>query len=154
RPSGTPGVLRGSVSVDGGDRHRHGPGVPLPAGEKERSGSDSGMSEHRAQRFLSALVAAVLMGAAFVLPARHPLPFDAFVFHRLPGLPCLTCGLTRSVCLFARGDFTGSLTMHPAGWLAFVSLFVGCAWLMWEAAVDRDLNANLRGRLVRTAIRL
>jgi len=105
-----------------------------------------------AERLRAALVAAALLAGSFLLPARRPIPLDLCVFHRLTGLPCLTCGLTRSVCLFARGEWGASLAMHPAGWLAFSGLAVACLWLLAEAVAGRDLGPGLRARLVRGAL--
>lgn len=112
------------------------------------------MSPLRARRSASALVAAGMLAAASLLPARRPLPFDACLLHRISGLPCLTCGLTRSVCLFARGEWGASLQMHPAGWLVFGALVIACAWLAAEATVDRDLGAGPKRRLVSLALGL
>jgi hypothetical protein len=44
--------------------------------------------------------------------------------------------------------------MHPAGWLAFGVLVVACAWLLGEAAVDRDLWPGARTRLLALALGL
>jgi len=108
----------------------------------------------RARRGLIALVASGFLAAAFVLPPRAPLAFDVCLFHRLTGIPCLACGLTRSVCLFARGEWGASLRMHPAGGLAFAVLVVACAWLAGEAAADRDLWTGSRTRLLALALGL
>jgi uncharacterized protein DUF2752 len=101
----------------------------------------------RGQRITAAFVATGFVAAIFLLPARRPLPFDVCLFHRFTGLPCLTCGLTRSVCLFARGEWSASLSMHPAGGLAFGALIVASLWLLAEAAAGRDLKTRLRTRL-------
>ena len=74
------------------------------------------MSRERASRFTVGLAASGLLAATFILPPQKPLPFDLCLLHRLTGLPCLTCGLTRAVCLLARGEWRASLSMHPAGW--------------------------------------
>ena len=112
------------------------------------------MKKRRARRGAQALAVSGLLAAAFVLPPRTPLSFDVCPLHRLTGLPCLTCGLTRSVCLFARGDWGASLRMHPAGWLAFVVLVVAIAWLAGESAADRDLGTAARPRLIALALGL
>jgi hypothetical protein len=110
------------------------------------------VNRERASRFTFGFAASGLLAATFLLPPRKPLPFDLCLLHRLTGLPCLTCGITRSVCLFARGEWRASLSMHPAGWLAFGVLAVTCAWLLAEAAAGRDLRAGLRTRLLALAL--
>ena len=110
------------------------------------------MSPRRARRGAAALVAGGLLAAAFLLPARQPLGFDVCLLQRLTGVPCLACGLTRSVCLFAQGEWGASLRMHPAGWLAFGALAVVCSWLAGEAAANRDLGAGARTRLLGQAL--
>src|SRR5262249_38248063 len=146
-----PGPVRRSIRRPAGELHRDGPGIPLPAGE-EGGGAGGGVRRARAERTGAALVAAALLAAGFLLPARRPIPFDLCVLHRLTGLPCPTCGLTRSVCLFARGEWGASLAMHPAGWLAFSGLAIACLWLAAEAAAGRDLGPGLKARLVRGAL--
>lgn len=42
------------------------------------------------------------------------LPWPRCVFHELTGLPCLTCGATRSVIEFLHGRFVGALKWNPA----------------------------------------
>lgn len=110
------------------------------------------MSPHRARRSVGALLGGALLASSFLLPPLRPLPFDLCPLHRMTGIPCLTCGLTRSVCLFARGDWSASLRMHPAGWLAFVVLAAASLWLPAEAAADRGLAVKARGRLVTLAL--
>jgi uncharacterized protein DUF2752 len=108
----------------------------------------------RGPRATAASVTIGLLAAVAVLPARRPIPFDLCLMHRLTGLPCLTCGLTRSVCLLARGEWRASLVMHPAGWLAFGALVVAAAWLAWEAVADSDLARPLGRRLTRVLLGL
>ena len=97
----------------------------------------------RLERLGGAVILSLLLGASFVLPPHHPLPFDACPLHRLAGLPCLTCGLTRAVCLLAHGQWRDSLAMHPAGGLAFAALVVGMVWAAAEAAASRALHPRL-----------
>jgi len=102
----------------------------------------------RRERLLGALLASLLLGGAFVLPPDRPLPFDVCLWHRLTGEPCLTCGLTRSACLFARGLWRESLAMHAAGWLLLSGLTVAAAWMSAEAAAGRGLGCRLKARLL------
>jgi Protein of unknown function (DUF2752) len=110
------------------------------------------VSRGRASRLAAGLSATGLLAGAFLLPPGKPLPFDLCLLHRLTGIPCLTCGLTRAVCLFARGDWRSSLSMHPAGGLVFAGLAVACVWLLAEAVAERDLGAGLRRRLLGLAL--
>lgn len=102
----------------------------------------------RRERLLGALLAAMLLSGAFVLPPDRPLPIDVCLWHRVTGLSCLTCGLTRAACLFARGLWRESLAMHAAGWLLLSGLAVAAVWMGAEAAAGRDLGARLKTRLL------
>lgn len=41
------------------------------------------------------------------------LPWPRCVFHELTGLPCVTCGMTRSAIQFFRGNFLAALRWNP-----------------------------------------
>lgn len=101
----------------------------------------------RLERLTAASFPALALGASFVLPPRRPLPLDGCLLHRLTGLPCLTCGLTRAVCLFAHGQSRDSLLMHPAGWLAFAALLGTFVWTGAETLTAREIGPRLKGRL-------
>ena len=69
-----------------------------------------------------------LLLLAFLLPpprggAIGGLP-SLCVFHRLTGLPCPGCGLTRSVVCCAHGLFAASVSFHPLGVFVFAALVV------------------------------
>jgi hypothetical protein len=110
------------------------------------------VSASRARRFSLLLATACGLAAVFLLPARRPLPFDLCMLHRLTGLSCPTCGLSRAVCLFAHGEWSASLAMHPAGWLAFLVLPIATVWLSCETVVDRNLGQAVRRRLAASAL--
>ena len=82
----------------------------------------------RLERLAGALLLSSALWTSFLLPPRRPLPLDACLLHRLTGLPCPTCGLTRAVCLFAQGQWRDSLGMHPAGWLIFLLVLGAVLW--------------------------
>jgi hypothetical protein len=113
----------------------------------ERPGGRLPRAERR-DRAASAFVFAALLVAAMLLPPLRPLPFDACVLHRLTGLPCLTCGLTRSICLLVQGRWLDAIAMHPAAPIAVVLIASACLWLGTEAAFGRSLRPRLRGRLL------
>ena len=62
------------------------------------------------------------LGLAFWFAARLPTP--RCVFHTLTGLPCVTCGTTRSAFQFLHGNFAASLLYNPLAFLAFCSVLV------------------------------
>jgi hypothetical protein len=57
------------------------------------------------------------IGLAAWLAARLPTP--RCVFHSLTGLPCVTCGTTRSASYFLHGHFLTSFLFNPLAFLAF-----------------------------------
>ena len=83
-----------------------------------------------------------------MLPPDRPFAVDVCLWHRVTGWSCLTCGLTRATCLFARGLFRESLAMHAAGWLLLSGLAVAAAWSGAEAVAGRDLGGRLKARLL------
>lgn len=106
----------------------------------------------RRDRLVVALVAGACLAGTFVLPPGRPLPVDLCLWHRITGLPCLTCGLTRAACLFAHGLWTESLAMHPAGSLLLMGLAVAAAWAGAEAVAGRALGGRVKGRLVTATV--
>ena len=110
------------------------------------------MPSLRRDRLIVALVAGAGLAAAFVLPPDRPLAVDVCLWHRATGLPCLTCGLTRATCLFARGLWRESLAMHAAGWLLLMGFAVAAAWTGAEAAAGRDFGARVKARLIGAAL--
>jgi hypothetical protein len=74
---------------------------------------------------IGAILAACAV-VAVVMVAWLPLsrlPFSLCVFKAVTGVPCLTCGTTRTLALLARLDVLGALAMNPlvaAGLLALV----------------------------------
>ena len=41
------------------------------------------------------------------------LPWPRCIFHEITGLPCVTCGMTRSVIAFFHGHFFAALKWNP-----------------------------------------
>ena len=52
------------------------------------------------------------------------LPMPKCVFHTVTGLPCVTCGATRSALQFLHGHFGASLLFNPLAFLAFCSITI------------------------------
>jgi hypothetical protein len=71
-------------------------------------------------------------------------------FKAATGLPCMTCGGTRTLALFARGDLAGALAMNP---LVAVGFFVLVFWaladlVLWTRGRSLGLSLGPRARTV------
>ena len=89
--------------------------------------------------WLAVSVASITGGAAWLGMA---LPWPRCPFLATTGLPCVTCGATRSAIAFLHGDFLSALRWNP---LAFVAL---CALI----AFDLYAVIVLLGRMPRLRI--
>jgi hypothetical protein len=90
--------------------------------------------DHRRSRATQAAAIALGLLAARVANPDRPLPFDVCALKILTGIPCPTCGLTRSLCHALRGEWAASLGYHPAGVLLAAALI---GWMVWSAAEAR-----------------
>ena len=72
--------------------------------------------------------------------------FSICQFRRLTGLPCPTCGVTRSLAMLAKGEWQRAIAYHPLGPLVAVALCGGWLYLLW-CAVTRVTPAMPRGRV-------
>ena len=83
-----------------------------------------------------------LLGFALWFAARLPMP--QCVFHTLTGLPCVTCGATRSAFQFLHGHFVASLVFNPLAFITFCSVTIfdlyAVAVLMTRAPRFRLIN--------------
>jgi hypothetical protein len=52
------------------------------------------------------------------------LPWPRCLFHDVTGLPCLTCGMTRSTIAFLHGDFLTALRWNPLVFSALCALLI------------------------------
>jgi hypothetical protein len=106
----------------------------------------------RLERAAGAALFAGLLGVAAFLPATHPLPFDVCLLHRLTGLPCLGCGLTRSIVRLMQGDLMASLRFHPAGFLVAAIVAGQSVRHGVEAYLAREWGGTAAGRMTRIAL--
>ncbi len=67
------------------------------------------------------------------------LPWPRCVFHDLTGLPCVTCGMTRSAIQFFHGNFVAALRWNPLVFVALcgLSFFDAYAFVVLAARVPR-----------------
>ncbi len=61
----------------------------------------------------------VALGAVLLLPVLSIAP--SCVFRTLTGLPCPTCGSTRSMVCLVHGDLSGALMMNPLTTLTLIA---------------------------------
>jgi hypothetical protein len=76
----------------------------------------------------------------------------ACLFRRLTGLPCPTCGMTRSVVLSLHGHLAAALRVNPAGicWvLAVAAIAAALLWLGWRQRTEGAARAGTASRRVR-----
>ena len=102
-----------------------------------------------AERVFHGLAAAVLVAAtvgtvwpadASVLPDTFSVPHDEdtiCMLRRVTGMPCPTCGVTRSFQALGQGDVAASVRFHPLGPLYALMLLV---------VLVRSAGIALRGR--------
>lgn len=72
------------------------------------------------------LVCAAVLVASFAFRPDTLPRLSVCTFYNMTGLPCATCGLTRSLCSIAHGEFANAWHYHPFGFL-FSSLFLAVA---------------------------
>jgi hypothetical protein len=88
--------------------------------------------------WLAVSVASIAAGAAWLAMA---LPWPRCLFLATTGLPCVTCGATRSAIAFLHGNFLSALRWNP---LAFVALCALIAFDLYAAIVLLGRMPRLR----------
>lgn len=87
----------------------------------------------RAERTILLVAAsAFALGAPLVLAAAKAWSLKPCLWKNFTGLPCPTCGATRSMVCLARGDWAAAVAMNPA---AVTALCVACALVGYSLAV-------------------
>src|SRR6476659_2685647 len=69
------------------------------------------------------------------------LPWPRCPFLAVTGLPCMTCGATRSTIAFLHGDFLAALRWNP---LAFAALFALAVFDLYAVIVIVRRKTRLR----------
>ena len=83
------------------------------------------------------------------------LPWPGCAFHALTGLPCVTCGATRSIIQFLHGHFFAAWNWNPLVFLIMcgLALFDGYALVVLVTRAPR-LRAVQLSRVEKQAIRI
>jgi Protein of unknown function (DUF2752) len=95
----------------------------------------------------------IILAGSFVYPyiqgfATHVTP--GCIFHRITGLPCLLCGMTRSMVATAHGRLGEAFRFHLLGPPLFAVIAVVIIALSLEFAMGRPILPRLdrRGRML------
>jgi hypothetical protein len=99
-------------------------------------------------------IAILALASAWLLPVQDVLP--SCPFRSFTGIPCPTCGTTRSLVLLAHGDIAGSLVLNPLFSLAIISalifFFASLARLPFNRSSLTLTYTRREGSLLRTGI--
>ncbi|MDR0686354.1 MAG: DUF2752 domain-containing protein [Dysgonamonadaceae bacterium] len=60
------------------------------------------------------------------------------LFHRVTGVPCPSCGSTRSVLFLLKGDFLSALHANPLGYVVFLPMVVFPLWILFDLICGKD----------------
>jgi hypothetical protein len=71
----------------------------------------------------------------------YKIPFLVCPLRHLTGIPCPTCGMTRSFMAIVRGDWSQALTEHLFGPIFFASLLIAAVHVAIELFTGRKLIA-------------
>jgi Protein of unknown function (DUF2752) len=94
--------------------------------------------KHRQHWGWLGLCSAPLVGAVFYNQGLR-LPLACPIRH-LTGIPCPTCGVTRSFMAIAHGDWQQAISMHLFGPVLFVALLVAVLHIGFELITNRRLS--------------
>ena len=92
------------------------------------------------------VLASLVIGASFAfapLKSRGLVPAIPCLFYKVTGLPCLTCGLTRSFALTAGGNISGAFGMHLLGPPLFFLTSAVAAYLATVLVTGKRVRVEL-----------
>lgn len=69
-------------------------------------------------------------------PKHHSMP--VCFFKNITGVPCPSCGNTRSVLALIKGNFTDAVLINPLGLIVSTILIVFPFWLLYDTIYKRD----------------
>jgi hypothetical protein len=62
------------------------------------------------------------------------------------GIPCPSCGTTRAILLFLRGNFTGSVLMNPFGIIVMMVMLVVPIWIAFDLIAKKESFYTFYGK--------
>ena len=67
-----------------------------------------------------------------------PTSFTPCLFKNATGLPCPSCGTTRSVAEIAKGNFIKAATINPLGFIVAAFMAVAPFWIIFDVAANKS----------------
>lgn len=59
-------------------------------------------------------------------------------FKRTTGIPCPSCGSTRSVMAITSGDFYNAILINPLGYVVTAVLLIFPFWLLYDVTLQKE----------------
>ncbi len=69
--------------------------------------------------------------------------YTVCLFKNMTGLPCPSCGITRSLLLILTGDIYSALMVNPLGGLVALLMLVTPPWLLTDLLAGKKTLASL-----------
>ena len=63
---------------------------------------------------------------------------EVCLLKSVTGVPCPSCGSTRSVVSLLEGDFSEALSLNPIGYILAIGLFILPIWIVRDLLVNRQ----------------
>ena len=82
------------------------------------------------------------IGFHFLFSGDEKNTLTVCLFKAVTGIPCPSCGITRSILLFISGDFQSALLMNPLGGLALVALVTLPVWILSDLMTRKNTLAS------------
>ena len=77
------------------------------------------------------MAAGALIISALLVPGGPP-GIDLCLMHRITGLPCPGCGLTRAFCSISHGHWSAAWHFNPFGFLFYAWAVLAIPWSLWQ----------------------
>jgi Protein of unknown function (DUF2752) len=94
---------------------------------------------------------APLIGSVFYRYGYH-LPFLKCPLRSLTGIPCPTCGMTRSFVAIAQGNLNTAIEHHLFGPAIFLLFLVGTIFVLWELKTNKNLISFCRRKFAKSSV--
>jgi hypothetical protein len=92
------------------------------------------MSNRKLYWILSLLTVGSYVWIGYQLTHTHEQTAETLcIFKNVTGIPCPSCGTTRSIISLMQGDLMKGVYLNPIGLLGLITLLIMPIWLVWDA---------------------